>query len=129
MLSDAPDVELDDARALDALVFTAVASTSNAAQPASNSAAISAEQPATSSAAHSVGAPSSSNPENSVAQPVGCASEAEDIGDNSAGETTEDVNLDITTLTNATSLHDDLLRRGACLAHVVRVPRPTKARI
>ena len=46
--------------------------------------------------------------------------------------------LEITTLTNTTSLHDDWLHRGPFLvdldlhtyiAHVVRIPRPTKARI
>ena len=46
--------------------------------------------------------------------------------------------LEITTLTNTTSLHDDWLHRGAFLAdldlhtyiaHVVRIPRPTQARI
>ena len=59
MLLDAPDVELDDVQALDALVFTAVPTARSAAQPASSSAASSAAQPATSSAAHPVGAPSS----------------------------------------------------------------------
>ena len=140
MLLDAPDVELDDARALDALVFSAMPSASSAAEPASNSAACNVEHSATSSAAHSVGAPSSPKPDNSAAQPVDCASEAEDP---TAGEAAEDVDnmtddLEITTLTNTTSLHDDWLHRGAFLAdldlhtyiaHVVRIPRPTKARV
>ena len=137
MLLDAPDVELDDARALDALVFAAVATASSAAQPASNSAASSAAQPATSSATHPVGAPSSSTPQSGAAQPVVCESEARDLGDNSAnpvrrselpdgpspfldtaaGEAAEDISdtindLEITTLTNTTSLHDDWLHRG-----------------
>ena len=127
MLLDAPDIELHDAWALNSLVFTAVATASSVAQPASSSAASSAAQPATSSAAHPVGAPSSSNPQSSAAQPVVCESEAEDLGDNSAnpvqrselldgpppfldtaaGEAAEDVSLEITTLTNTTSLHDD----------------------
>ena len=130
MLLDAPDVELDDARALDALVFTEVASASNAAQPASSSAASSAAQPATSSAAHSVGAPSSSNSQNSVAQPVVCGSEVEDLGDNSAGGTAEDVNFEITTLTNTTSLHDVWLHRGpfSGISRLTYLHRPRRSR-
>ena len=63
ILVDAPNVEFDDARALDALVFSAMPSASSAAEPASSSAARSAEHSATSSAAHSVGAPSSPKPD------------------------------------------------------------------
>ena len=146
MLLDAPDVELDDTRALDALVFTAVATANVAAQPASSSAASSAAQPATSSATHPVGAPSSSTPQSSAAQPVVCESEAEDLGDNSdtaISAAAEDADnnvesLEITTLKKTTSLHDDWLHRGAFLADldlysyiapVSRLPRPTKARI
>ena len=102
-------------------------------------------------------------PQRSAAQPVVCESEARDLGDNSAnpvrcselpdgpspfldtaaGEAAEDVSdtindLEITTLTNTTSLHDDWLHRGPFLAdldlhtyiaHVVRSPRPAAARV
>ena len=145
MLLDAPDVQHDHVRAVDALAFTAVVTASSPPQPAS------------SSAAELAGAPSSSNAQSSAAQPVLCESEAEDLSDDSvnpaqrnelpadtvAGEVAEDVNditddLEITTLTNTTSLHDDWLHRGPFLAdldlhtyvaHVVRIPRPTKARL
>ena len=63
--------------------------------------------------------------------------------DTAAGEAAEDVSdtindLEITTLTNTTSLHDDWLHRGPFLAdldlhtyiaHVVRIPRPAAARV
>ena len=145
MLLDAPDVQHDHVRAVDALAFTAVVAASRPPQPAS------------SSAAEMAGAPSSSNAQSSAAQPVLCESEAEDLSDDSvdpaqrnelpadtvAGEVAEDVNditddLEITTLTNTTSLHDDWLHRGpfladldlhTCVAHVVRIPQPTKARL
>ena len=119
MLLDAPDVQQDHVRAVDALAFTAVVTASSPPQPAS------------SSAAELAGSPSSSNAQSSAAQPVLCESEAEDLSDDSvnpaqrnelpadtvAGEVAEDVNditddLEITTLTNTTSLHDDWLHRG-----------------
>ena len=115
MLVDAPNVEQHDARVSDALVFTGVATAGSAAEFAASSAASSAAQAATSSVALPVGAPTSSNPENSAAEPAACVSEAEDLGDNSdtaISEAAEDVDnnvetLEITTLKNASSLHDD----------------------
>ena len=119
-----------------------------------SSAASSAGEGARRSVAPSGGAASSSEPENSDEESVVSTSEAEGLGDKSdsepsplldtgIAETAEDVNnneesLEITALRNTTSLHDDWLHRGAFLAdldlhtyiaHVVRIPRPTKARV
>ena len=69
MLLDAPDVQHDHVRAVDALAFTAMVTASSPPQPAS------------SSAAELAGAPSSSDAQSSAAQPVFCESEAEDLGD------------------------------------------------
>ena len=146
MLVDAPDVQHDHVRAVDILAFSAV-ETSSAAQPASRN------------VVHSSGIPSSSNTQSSAAQPVICDPKAEehanpedlyelpdgpspflDTVEHEAEESVNDImdDMEITTLTNTTSLYDDWLHRGPFLAdldmhtyiaHVVRIPKPTKARL
>ena len=84
---EAPKVELDDTRALEALAFSAMPPANTGAQPALSSAASNAEPSATSSVADSVGGPGSPQPEIDAAQLVDCASEGDDA---SAGEAAED---------------------------------------
>jgi len=148
MLLEAPvlshDNEDDAGRSVDVLCFTAVTLPSSAAQPAPNAAAQSAAAAASSPRPPSE--PSVCDEESAVSEV-----EAAPLDDEShvaatqhaeppAGPEREDlmVTVDITTLTNTTSVYDDWLHRGPFLAdldlhtyvaHVYRCPRPTKARV
>ena len=131
---EAPDLSHDDARDVDMLCFVAAPSSSNAAQLPVSDPDLGGEE--------AVAADSEVDPLHDDTltpaqhpEPLGdpdqrdtSASEVEDLEDT----------ITITTLTNTTSLHDDWLHRGPFLvdldlhtyvAHVIRSPRPVKARL
>ena len=131
---EAPDLSHDDARDVDMLCFVAAPSSSNAAQLLVSDPDLGGEE--------AVAADSEVDPLHDDTltpaqhpEPLGdpdqrdtSASEVEDLEDT----------ITITTLTNTTSLHDDWLHRGPFLvdldlhtyvAHVIRSPRPVKARL
>jgi hypothetical protein len=141
ILLDAPDLSRDEARAVDVLAFTAATSSSSAAQPV-------------------VVAPSSSGSRDSAEQPVVHKADRDEealdneaalpaqhpeplVPDSSVGEAGENLDdhmdaIEITALTNTTSVYDDWLHRGPFLAdldlhtyvaYVLRSPRPVKARL
>ena len=124
ILLDAPDLSHDEVRNVDVLCFAAAASSSSAAQPSPSGAA----QPA--AAPSSPGSPLLGSAEHPLDGESGKDEEAE--AEDSMN------NIDITTLTNTTSVYDDWLHRGLFLAdldlhtyvaHVLRKARPVKARL
>ena len=131
---EAPDLSHDDARDVDMLCFVAAPSSSNAAQLPVSDPDLGGEE--------AVAADSEVDPLHDDTltpaqhpEPLGdpdqrdtSASEVEDLEDT----------ITITTLTNTTNLHEDWLHRGPFLvdldlhtyvAHVIRSPRPVKARL
>ena len=76
---EAPNFAMDDARMLNAFVFTGVAATGSAGELAVSSAAGSAGEAARRSVAPSGGAASSSEPENSDEESIVNTSEAEGL--------------------------------------------------
>ena len=133
ILLDAPDLSHDDARDVDVLCFGAAASSSSAAQPAPSGAAEPAAAPSSSRSPTrgSVGQPLVPEP-GTDEEALACESEAEVVGDEEpapaqpaelpggpspfiktsvreVGDGPEDDTntMDITTLTNTTSVYDD----------------------
>ena len=120
---EAPELSHDDARDVDMLCFAAVASSSNAAQLVVSDPDLGGEE--------AVAADSEVDPLHDEA--IKPAQHPEPLGDPDQLDT-----INITTLTNTTSLHDDWMHRGPFLmdldlhtyvAHIIRTPRPVKARL
>ena len=157
ILLDAPDLSRDDARAVDVLAFTAAASSTSAAQPA-------VAAPSSSGSRDSAEQPVAQEPDMDEEEVVEGGSAAEAPNDEAAlpaqhfepppgpspfidtsvreaGENPDDnltTTIEVTTLTNTTSVYDDWLHRGPFLAdldlhtyvtYVLRSPRPVKARL
>ena len=153
ILLDAPVLSRDDARVVDVVAFITAASSSSAAQPASSSCAaqLAAAAPSSSGTRDSAEPPVSQEPDTDDVVPVACGSSAADALDDEAGSSAQHPvreeggnpddlmdTIEITTLTNTTSIYDDWLHRGPFLAdfdlhtyvaHILRSPRPTKARL
>ena len=153
ILLDAPELSRDDARAVDVLAFTTAVSSSTAAQRASSSCAaqLAGAAPSLSGTRDSAEPPVAQEPDTDEVEAVACGSSAADaLGDEAGspaqhpvrqvGENSDDFmdTTEITTLTNTTSVYDDWLHRGPFLAdldlhtyvaHILRSPRPVKARL
>ena len=148
ILLDAPDLSCDDGRVVDALCFTAAASPGSAAQPiAPDSAAhvVDREPDMGQQAAALESEAEVFNDDQAThtaphLEPPGGPSPFIDTSAREVGHDPEDLmdTMDITTLTNTTSVYDDWLHRGPFLvdldlhtyvSHVLRSPRPVTARL